>query len=187
MEKKEQMKNKRWAWVLTGSGHFFNESITLIKEIKNIDLFISKAAEEVLVMYKKKDALPKAIKIFKDNTSSSVPVGQFYRGIYHTLVMAPTSSNTVAKCVYGISDNLATNVFAQSGKCKVECIFFPCDTAPELITRSPKGFVDVYPRNIDLENVEKLKKFERTTVVFSHKELKKEIENRKKWLKKFSF
>ena len=101
--------------------------------------------------------------------------------------MAPTSSNTVAKCVYGISDNLATNVFAQSGKCKVECIFFPCDTAPELITRSPKGFVDVYPRNIDLENVEKLKKFERTTVVFSHKELEKEIENRKKWLKKFSF
>ena len=28
--------------------------------------------------------------------------------------MAPTSSNTVAKCVYGISDSLATNIFAQA-------------------------------------------------------------------------
>ena len=67
--------------------------------------------------------------------------------------MAPTSSNTVAKCVYGISDSLATNIFAQSGKCKVHCIFFPCDTAPELRTFSPKGYVDVYPREIDFERI----------------------------------
>ena len=45
---------KRWAWVLTGSGHFFNESIKLINSLENVDLFVSKAAEEVLVMYKKK-------------------------------------------------------------------------------------------------------------------------------------
>ncbi len=186
MEKKNKIK-KKWAWVLTGSGHFFNESITIIKKLKEIDLFVSKAAEEVLVMYKKKGELPKSIKIFKDNTASSVPVGQFYRGIYHTLIMAPTSSNTVAKCVYGISDNLATNVFAQSGKCRVECIFFPCDTAPELVTRSPKGFVDVYPRKVDLQNVEKLKKFEKTTVVLSIQELEEHIEKRKIWLKKYFF
>ena len=45
---------KRWAWVLTGSGHFFNETIDLINDLSEIDLFVSKAAEEVLVMYKKK-------------------------------------------------------------------------------------------------------------------------------------
>ena len=181
------MKNmkKRWAWVLTGSGHFFNESISLINNLNNIDLFVSKAAEEVLIMYKKKKIISNKIKIYKDNTASSVPVGQFYRGIYHTLVMAPTSSNTVAKCVVGISDNLATNVFAQSGKCRVECIYFPCDTAPELKTRSPKGFVDVYPRNIDLDNVKKLEKFERTKVVLSFEELKKEIVKREQCLKKY--
>tara|TARA_B100000989_G_scaffold202916_1_gene153552 strand:+ start:2051 stop:2569 length:519 start_codon:yes stop_codon:yes gene_type:complete len=170
---------------LTGSGHFFNESIELINSLKDIDLFVSKAAEEVLVMYKKKGLISKNIKIYKDNTASAVPVGQFYRGIYHTLVMAPTSSNTVAKCVVGISDNLATNVFAQSGKCKVECIFFPCDTAPELKTLSPKGFVDVYPRKIDLENVKKLKKFERTKVVINFDDLKQEVKSREKCLKKF--
>tara|TARA_B100001027_G_C16232619_1_gene315378 strand:- start:421 stop:939 length:519 start_codon:yes stop_codon:yes gene_type:complete len=170
---------------LTGSGHFFNESIELINSLKDIDLFVSKAAEEVLVMYKKKGLISKNIKIYKDNTASAVPVGQFYRGIYHTLVMAPTSSNTVAKCVVGISDNLATNVFAQSGKCKVECIFFPCDTAPELKTLSPKGFVDVYPRKVDLENVKKLQKFERTKVVINFDDLKQEVKSREKCLKKF--
>ena len=98
--------------------------------------------------------------------------------------MAPTSSNTVAKCVVGISDNLATNVFAQSGKCRVPCIFFPCDTAPELKTRSPKGMVEVFPRKIDLENVERLKTFESIKVVMNFSELEKEIMNREKCQKK---
>ncbi len=177
-------KNKRWAWVLTGSGHFFNETIELINTLRDVDLFVSKAADEVLVMYKKKGQLSKDIKIFKDSSSSSVTVGRFYKNYYHTLVMAPTSSNTVAKCVYGISDSLATNVFAQSGKCRVQCIFFPCDTAPELKTLSPKGFVDVFPRKIDLENVKKLKYFERTDVVMSFDELKKEITKREECRKK---
>ena len=182
MKKKNLQQN--WAWVLTGSGHFFNETIDLINELENVDLFVSKAAEEVLVMYKKKGKISDNIKIFKDNSASSVTVGKFYKGLYHTLVMAPTSSNTVAKCVYGISDNLATNIFAQSGKCKVECIFFPCDTAPELQTKAPSGVVDVFPRDIDLNNVEKLKKFSMTNVVMSFTELEREIFERKKCLKK---
>ena len=184
MKKKNQ---NRWAWVLTGSGHFFNETINLINELEKVDLFISKAAEEVLIMYKKKGQISDNVKIYKDNSASSVTVGKFYKGLYHSLVMAPTSSNTVAKCVYGISDSLATNIFAQSGKCKVHCIFFPCDTAPELRTFSPRGYVDVYPREIDLENVEKLKKFSDTKVVMNFKELEKQIKERKKCLKKFYF
>ena len=48
-------KEKKWAWVLTGSGHFFNETIELINTLKNVDVFVSKAAEEVLIMYKKKE------------------------------------------------------------------------------------------------------------------------------------
>ena len=46
----------------------------------------------------------------------------FYHGVYHTLVMAPATSNTIAKCVAGISDNLATNVYAQAGKCRHEVL-----------------------------------------------------------------
>ena len=65
--------------------------------------------------------------------------------------------------------------------------FFPCDTAPELKTFAPSGYVDVFPRKIDLENVEKLKKFSQTTVVLSFKELEKEIEMRRECLKKSYF
>ena len=175
---------QKWAWVLTGSGHFFSESIEIVNSLGNVDLFVSKAAEEVLVMYKKRDKLSKNITIYKDNSASSVSVGKFYKGVYHTLVMAPTSSNTVAKCVLGISDTLATNIFAQSGKCRVYCIYFPCDTAPELKTLSPSGFVDVYPRDIDLDNVKRLKKFKDTKVTMSFEELKSEIFRRKECLKK---
>lgn len=166
---------KKWAWVLTGSGHFFNESIELINYIKDVDIFVSKAAEEVLVMYKKKGKISKEIKIYRDNSASSVSVGKFYKNHYHTLVMAPTSSNTVAKCVYGISDSLASNIFAQAGKCRVFCIFFPCDTAPELKTLAPSGYVDVYPRKVDLENVKKLKNFNDIDVVMSFKKLEEKI------------
>ena len=185
-------KKKRWAWVLTGSGHFFNETIDLINEIRDVDIFISKAAEEVLVMYKKKGNISDKIKIFRDNSASSATVGKFmdvlrkfyqskfYNNHYHTLIMGPASSNTVAKCVYGISDSLASNVFAQAGKCRVYCIYFPCDTAPELKTLSPKGMVDVYPRKIDLENVEKLKFFSDTYVAMSFDDFKKKILKRRK-------
>ncbi len=108
-------------------------------------------------MYKHDLDLPDTIvRVFKDTTASAAPVGNFYYGVYHTLVVAPATSNTVAKCVVGISDNLATNVFAQAGKCRVPTIVFACDTAPELETRAPKGMVMVYPRRIDLENTDRL-------------------------------
>ena len=50
---------------------------------------------------------------------------------------------------------------------------------------APGGLVDVFPRAIDLENVEKLKKFSITKVVMSFKELESEIIEREKCLKKF--
>lgn len=157
----------RWGWALTGSGHFFTESLAMIAELGEVDLFVSKAAAEVVRMYKSELKLAKSARMFRDTTASAAPVGHFYHGVYHTLVVAPATSNTVAKCVYGISDNLATNVFAQAGKCRVPAIVFACDTAPELETMAPSGMVKVYPRRIDLENTERLKSFEATQVVES--------------------
>jgi len=176
-------RKQKWAWVLTGSGHFFDESLAIMKTLDGYDVFVSKAAEEVLRMYRHRgEIFSPGVQVYRDTTASAVPVGQFYKGEYHTLVMAPVSSNTVAKCVYGISDNLATNVFAQAGKCRVPAIVFACDTAPELDTMAPKGMVKVYPRRIDLENVEKLRAFEDTTVVESMADLEKAIGERAKWL-----
>lgn len=176
----------RFGWALTGSGHFFKECIAIMAELPHLDVFVSKAAAEVMRMYKQEMVLPEGTRIFKDTTASSAPVGNFYFGVYHTLIMAPASSNTVAKCVYGISDNLATNTFAQAGKCRVPTIVFACDTSPEMDTEAPSGMVKVYPRRVDLENTAKLRTFEATTVVESMAELTAAVDARKQWLKSSS-
>jgi flavoprotein len=177
-----KVKTPRWGWALTGSGHFFKESLAMIRELDEVDLFVSRAAAEVIRMYKQEFKLPKSARIFRDTTASAAPVGAFYYGTYHTLVLAPATSNTVAKCVYGISDTLATNVFAQAGKCRVPSIVFACDTAPELETEAPKGMVKVYPRPIDLENTARLKTFADVAVVETLAELGESINRRKRAL-----
>jgi flavoprotein len=183
MPRKRDPQEQKWAWVLTGSGHFFDECLEIMRTLDGYDVFLSLAAEEVLRMYKHRGKIfPDGVTVFRDTTASAAPVGQFYKGYYHSLVMAPVSSNTVAKCVYGISDNLATNVFAQAGKCRVPAIVFACDTAPELETKAPAGMVKVYPRRIDLENVAKLRDFESTAVVESMADLRRAIAERREWL-----
>ncbi|MBA4172072.1 MAG: flavoprotein [Hyphomicrobium sp.] len=183
---KVDIEKPRFGWALTGSGHFFKESIEIMRRLPALDVFVSKAAAEVLRMYKQEMDLPPTTRIFKDTTASAAPVGGFYYGVYHTLIVAPATSNTVAKCVYGISDNLATNVFAQAGKCRVPAIVFACDTAPEMDTEAPKGMVKVYPRRIDLENTEKLKLFEDTRVVETIADLEAAVEARLQWLRSSS-
>lgn len=183
---KKDIKTPRFGWAFTGSGHFFKESLALMRELPDVDLFLSSAAEEVLNMYKQSLDLPKGTRIYKDRTASSVPVGNFYYGVYHTLILGPATSNTVAKCVVGISDNLPTNVFAQAGKCRVPTIVFACDTAPEMDTEAPKGMVKVYPRRIDLENTARLRSFDDTTVVETMPEFEAAIRERLRWLQSSS-
>jgi dihydromethanopterin reductase (acceptor) len=170
----------RWGCALTGSGHFFKECLDIMGELDEVDLFVTRAAGEVIRMYRQ--ALPKSMRVFRDTTASAAPVGAFYYGTYHTLVLAPATSNTVAKCVYGISDTLATNVFAQAGKCRIFSIVFACDTAPELETEAPKGMVKVYPRKIDLENTARLKSFNDINVVENLDELREALSRRKREL-----
>lgn len=184
---KKDVTTPRFGWAFTGSGHYVKECLQLMRRLPALDVFVSQAAEEVISMYKQEIEEAPDVRIFKDRTASAVPVGGFYYGVYHTLIVAPASSNTVAKCVVGISDNLATNVFAQAGKCRVPSIVFACDTAPAMDTEAPKGMVKVYPRRIDLENTARLKIFEDTTVVESFGELETAVDQRLAWLKSSSF
>lgn len=158
----------RIAWAITGSGHYIEECLELAERHSCLDLFLSEAAAEVLHVYghpvKK---LKERFRVFRDSTASAPPVGLFYKGVYDLLVIAPATSNSVAKMVFGISDTLVTNIYAQAGKCRVPSIVFACDVAPEMDTKAPAGMVKVYPRQIDLENTERLKQFELTKVVTS--------------------
>ncbi|MDX6749856.1 flavoprotein [Geminicoccaceae bacterium 1502E] len=167
-ENEEKPGRARLAWALTGSGHDFMECLELMRGIGAMDVFLSKAAAEVIFMYtRERKPFPDTIRLIRDTTASAAPVGRFYHGWYHTLVVAPATSNTVAKCVAGISDTLVTNVYAQAGKCRIPSIVYACDTRPVMDTMAPDGMVRLWPRRIDLENTERLRAFEATTVVES--------------------
>jgi len=160
-------KEQRLAWAITGSGHYLRESLAVLATLENVDIFLSKAASEIIKQYGFQAQLDATgHRVYQDKTASSVPVELFYEGKYHTLVIAPATSNTIAKMAYGFSDSLVTNLFAQAGKTRVASIVFACDTAPELESEAPRdNVVKVYPRKIDLENVTKLADFEATQVV----------------------
>jgi flavoprotein len=170
----------RLAWALTGSGHDFVECLDLMRSIGEMDVFLSKAAAEVIFMYTKdRDPFPPEIRLIRDTSASAAPVGRFYHSWYHTLVVAPATSNTVAKCVAGISDTLVTNVFAQAGKCRVPVIVYACDTKPVHDTMAPDRLVRLWPRRIDLDNTERLKGFEGTAVVEDMAELQRAVAARR--------
>ena len=169
-----KLQQKRLAWAITGSGHYLRESLEVMQSLENVDIFLSRAAAEIIQQYgfqKKLEAT--GHKIYQDKTASSVPVELFYEGKYHTLVIAPATSNTIAKMAYGFSDSLVTNLYAQAGKTRVPSIIFACDTVPEtgqnaIESVAPRdNIVQVFPRQIDLDNVQKLASFKHTHIVES--------------------
>lgn len=174
---------RRCAWVLTGSGHFLRESLDIALALPAVDLFLSRAAEEILPMYgwplgQLRQALGAGGRLLRETNYSSVPVGLLYRGRYHSVVLAPATSNTVAKCVIGLSDSLATNMVAQAGKCRIPCIVFACDTEPVVVTKSPHDWVTLRPRRLELDNVERLRAIDWCQVVCSPAELEAALASR---------
>jgi len=157
--------------------------MALAARLPKVDLFLSAAGEEVLEIYRLHiDALKSRFRIFRDKTASGVPVGMLYDGIYHTVVIAPATSNTVAKCAFGISDSLPTNMFAQAGKQGLPGIVFACDTEPVVVTKSPHDWVTLRPRRIELDNVERLRAIDFCRVVASPAALEAALDTRLKEL-----
>lgn len=169
----------RFAWCVTGSGHLLEESLALALQLPRTDLFLSRAAEEVLPLYGW--TLERArhhFRVVRDNSASSVPVGMLYHGMYHTVVIAPATSNTVAKCALGLSDTLPTNMYAQAGKQCIPGIVFACDTEPTVVTQAPDEWVELRPRRVDLEHVERLAQFDYTTLARTLDELRTALDAR---------
>jgi len=169
------MDERRIAWAITGGGQALEECIETALNYDRVDIFLSKAAEEVVRLYRfdARIAVPK-MRIYEETKASAPLVVRFFAGVYSILVVAPATSNSVAKFVNGISDSEVTNLFAQAGKSRVPVIVYPTDLAPEMNSVGPKGErFKVYPRPIDLENTERLRSFPGVTVVGSREELER--------------
>lgn len=162
------------AWVVTGAGHFLKECLEIVEKNKDkINLFLSSAGIEVIKMYKYGDFLERRdINIVKDYKSSSPSCGAFAAGRYDLLVIAPATSNTVAKCALGIADSLPSNLFSQAGKSKVPILVLPSDVSPRIESLTPTGRrIMVYPRPVDLQHLRTLKTFPGVRVANDLREL----------------
>jgi dihydromethanopterin reductase (acceptor) len=169
------MSGKRIAWAITGAGHGLEECVETLLRCESVDLFLSLAGEEVLRMYGLHTRLDSTnVRVYREDKSSSPLIGRLFTGTYSVLVVAPATSNSVAKFVQGISDTLVTNLFAQAGKSRVPVVVYPTDLQANVNSSGPhREPIKVYPRPIDLENTEKLKAFPGVTLVSNNEELGK--------------
>ena len=89
-------------------------------------------------------------------------------------ICSPVSANSVAKIVCGIADTLITNCVAQAIKGGVTAYIFPSDQDLEPITTTkPDGDPLVLKiRDIEIENIEKLKKMEGIVVIREFSDIK---------------
>ena len=171
----------RLAWGITGAGHFLVECVEMLERCSQVDLFLSRAAEEVVRMYGVEDRLLDGpVRLFRESRAraSAPQVARFFRGDYDCLIVAPATGNTVAKFVHGIADSLITNLFAQAGKSQVPAIVLPTDVSPEIDSPGPKdGVVKVFPRPVDLANTARLHDFPAVTVVGTIEKLQHAVES----------
>ena len=64
-------------------------------------------------------------------------VGRVSTGTYDLVIVAPATSNTVAKVVYGIADTLVTNIVSQALKSRTPVLILPSDYGEEVTTQLP--------------------------------------------------
>jgi len=161
------------AWGITGAGHFLRECADLLRSLKEVDGFVTEAGYQVLRSYGLLRTIQEAARRFyRDDRNGNRAVGRLYTSIYRLVVIAPATSNSVAKMACGISDTVVTNLFAHAGKCRIPLVVLPTDTTGEVVSEAPgRRRVVAFPRPIDLENAERLSSWPGVTVVRSTEEL----------------
>jgi archaeoflavoprotein AfpA len=167
------------AWGITGSGDLLEETVEVMEDLPNrydlkIRVFLSKEGELVLRYYKFLDAL-KMIFPVKIERGANRPfiAGELQLGRFDLLLISPATGNTTAKIAHGIADTLITNAVSQAMKASVPVYILPVDQKiGERITKLPDGReLRLIMREVDVENVEKLREMRGITVLSNPKEI----------------
>ena len=173
------------AWGITGCGDKIEEIVRTMVDLKKqhsfeADIYISKHAKLVLKWYKLWKLLEDEFGGIQVEVDSNAPflVGKLQTGKYDMLLVAPVTANSTAKIANGIADTLLTNAVAQAAKARVPVYIFPPDNRPgELETIIPNGqTLKLYIRDVDVENVEKIRKMKDIAVLDSVADIRKAIE-----------
>jgi archaeoflavoprotein AfpA len=167
----EKTKKRKVAWGLSGAGDKIAEIIEIMKGIKSkyeetvdMHVFLSKAAETMLKFYGLEDDLKKNFsKVFVElNANSPFLAGWMQIHKYEFLLIAPGSSNTVAKIALGIGDTMLTSAASMSLKAFMPVYIMPVDYEERILyTKLPNGEdLKLRVRKEDADNVRRLKQME---------------------------
>jgi len=166
-EMKESKKRKMIVWGITGSGDRIRETVDVMKEMKekyedrvDIRVYISKAGDQVVKYYKLLPELEIDFdKIWVEaNANAPFLAGQVQMGKFEFMLIAPATSNTVAKISLRIADTMLTNAAIMCQKALVPLYIMPSDFKEgEVITTLPNGKdLKLVIRKEDVEHVQKL-------------------------------
>ena len=174
----EEIKKRRVAWGITGAGDKIREFIDIMKEMnekyKNdveIQVFVSKAGETMLKFYNLENDVRQNFRKFSEEANANSPflaaLMQMHK--YEFLLIAPGTSNTVAKIACGIGDTMLTNAVSMSLKAFAPVYIVPVDFEEKTIfTKLPNGRdMKLRIRKEDADNVRKLEKMEDMHVLAS--------------------
>jgi archaeoflavoprotein AfpA len=160
-------KKKRAAWGITGSGDRLREVFDVMKKIKKqyedrvrITVYLSKAGDMVVRYYGLFNELSDEFEKTRVEANSNVPTlaVQLQSGKIDFLLIAPATSNTVAKIANGIADTMLTNAAIMSLKSFVPVYVMPCDYEEGVtVTQLPDGSdMKIRVRKEDVEHTKKL-------------------------------
>ena len=182
-------KKRKIAWGITGSGDKLAETIEVMKQIKTeyektvkIEVYLSKAGSLVLKYYKVEDFLKENFEkiLVELNSNSPFLAGWLQTRKYEFLLIAPATSNTVAKISIGVADTLLSNAAIMALKAFVPVYIVPSDYREGIVyTKLPDGQdMKLRIRKEDTENVRKLEKMEGVSVLENPQEIREVFEKR---------
>jgi archaeoflavoprotein AfpA len=187
----DKTKKRKIAWGITGAGDKIAETIEIMKNFKklseniiDIHVFLSKAAEIVLKYYKLEEEVKKNFQKVQIEENSNSPFLAAWLQIqkFDFLLIAPTTSNTVAKIAHGIGDTLLTNAAIMSLKAYVPVYIMPTDYMEHIVyTKLPNGKeMKLRVRKEEANNVRKLESMEDMHVLGNLNEMHETLVD---WLK----
>ena len=168
---KGESKKRKVAWGITGAGDKIAEFIEVMKKIRKeyentveIQVYLSKAAETVLKFYGLEDDLKQNFAKVSVELNSNAPFLAAWMQMrkYEFLLIAPATSNTVAKIANSIGDTLLTNAAIMSLKAFVPVYIAPTDYEEGVVyTKLPNGKeMKLRVRKEEVEQVKKLQHME---------------------------
>ena len=157
------------------------EIIKIMKEISEkedvkITIALSKEAVRVTKYYRVwkelKTISPKE-PLIDEGPNMPFIAGDLQYGRYDFFLIAPLTANSTAKIAHGIADTLITNAFAQCAKGKTPIYVLPVDQKTGTTTTIlPSGEkFDLTVREVDVENVNKIKTMKNVTVLKGPEEI----------------